>query len=130
MRRWLAILGLVAATASAHEVRPAYLELAERAPGEFDVLWKVPVLGGTPLAGEELPHQEEATKADANMMKTMPCGCPAPTMAQLSRGALPIHPSLPQNSRVVVPPRVERIFGAEIKRWTISTGPAGLEGWD
>ena len=59
MRRWLAIFGLVAATASAHEVRPAYLELTERAPGEFDVLWKVPVRGGAPLAGEELPDPQE-----------------------------------------------------------------------
>jgi hydrogenase/urease accessory protein HupE len=28
------------------------------------------------------------------------------------------------------PPRSERIFGAEIKRWKISTGPAGLDGWE
>ncbi len=29
----------------------------------------------------------------------------------------------------MVPPRVERIFGAEIKRWTIRV-PNGLEGWE
>lgn len=29
----------------AHEVRPAYLELRETAPGTYDVLWKVPALG-------------------------------------------------------------------------------------
>lgn len=29
----------------AHEVRPAYLELREQAPGEYSVLWKVPMRG-------------------------------------------------------------------------------------
>ncbi len=61
--RWVSLLTSVAtvlilalSSTSAHEVRPAFLELTERAPGEFDVLWKVPALGGAPLAGEELPH--------------------------------------------------------------------------
>ena len=61
MKRWLAIVLLfVALRVAAHEVRPAYLELTERAPGEFDVLWKVPALGGTPPPrhrhSAELPH--------------------------------------------------------------------------
>lgn len=131
MRRWLAIfLLLFALRANAHEVRPAYLELTERAPGEFDVLWKVPAMGGTPLAGEEIPHaQAVIAPADPNAPKTMPCGCPAPTAAQLSRGVTPIHPSLPKEAVIVAPPRVERIFGAEIKRWTIQV-PRGLEGWE
>src|SRR5688500_10963161 len=126
MRRWLAILvPLFAVTAPAHEVRPAFLELTERAPGEFDVLWKVPAMGGTPLAGEELPHPQPSLAADPNAPTTMPCGCPAPTAAQLSRGVLPIHPSLPKSAVMLSVPRTERIFGAEIKRWTISMGPAG-----
>jgi hypothetical protein len=29
----------------AHEVRPAYLEITEESPGEFDVLWKTPTRG-------------------------------------------------------------------------------------
>jgi hypothetical protein len=33
------------AAAVAHEVRPAYLELSEERPGEFSVLWKVPMQG-------------------------------------------------------------------------------------
>jgi hydrogenase/urease accessory protein HupE len=119
-----------ASSASAHEVRPAFLELAERAAGEFDVLWKVPAMGGTPLAGEELPHPQPSLVADPNAPATMPCGCPAPTAAQLSRGVLPIHPALPENAVMLSPPRSERIFGAEIKRWTISTGPRGLDGWE
>ncbi len=131
MRRWLAIFLLIfALRGHAHEVRPAYLELTERAPGEFDVLWKVPALGGTPLAGEEIPHEQAVVApADPNAPKTMPCGCPAPTAAQLSRGVTPIHPSLPKDAVIVAPPRVERIFGAEIKRWTIQV-PRGLDGWE
>jgi hydrogenase/urease accessory protein HupE len=132
MKRWLAIVGLVilALRANAHEVRPAYLELTERAPGEFDVLWKVPALGGTPLAGEEIPHEQPAVAAiDPGAPKTMPCGCPVPTTVELSRGVTPIHPSMPNDAVIVVPPRVERIFGAEIKRWTIRV-PYGLDGWN
>ncbi|MDQ3624389.1 MAG: hypothetical protein M3463_18170 [Verrucomicrobiota bacterium] len=56
MKRWLAILALIVGSASAHECGPLFSELTERVPGEFDVLWKVPAMGGTPLAGEELPH--------------------------------------------------------------------------
>ena len=33
----------------AHEARPAYLELKETAPGQFDVLWRTPVLSGMRL---------------------------------------------------------------------------------
>jgi hydrogenase/urease accessory protein HupE len=35
-----------AAPLAAHEMRPAYLELRERAADEYDVLWKVPALAG------------------------------------------------------------------------------------
>jgi hydrogenase/urease accessory protein HupE len=130
MKRWLAILGLIAAgIASAHEVRPAFLELTERASGEFDVLWKVPAMGGAPLAGEEIPHQQPALLDDPGAAQTMPCGCPAPTAAQLSRGVLPIHPSLPNGAETIAFPRTERLFGAEVKRWTIRV-PHGLEGWN
>jgi len=41
--------GLTASAASAHEARPAYLELRETAPGRFDVLWRTPVLAGMRL---------------------------------------------------------------------------------
>ncbi len=122
---------LTGAAAWAHEVRPAYLELTERSKNEFDVLWKVPAMGGTPLAGEEIPHELPlAAPTVPTATKAMPCGCPAPTAAQLSRGVLPIHPSMPKNAETISFPRVERLFGAEIKRWTIRTGPQGLEGWE
>lgn len=49
MRIWhllLVLLPLFAGvTATAHELRPAYLDLREVAPNEFTVLWKVPALG-------------------------------------------------------------------------------------
>lgn len=50
MERALVILTLLGVTvlgraAAAHEVRPAYLEIEESAPGRFDVLWKQPSRG-------------------------------------------------------------------------------------
>lgn len=41
-----AALLLAAGAANAHEVRPGYLELRETAPGVFEVLFKMPMLGG------------------------------------------------------------------------------------
>jgi len=38
-----------AARASAHEARPAYLEVKETAPGRYDLLWRTPVLSGMRL---------------------------------------------------------------------------------
>lgn len=126
MKRWLATFALLATAASAHEVRPAYFELTERGVGEFQVLWKVPAAGGTQLAGEEVSHPQPTAEAPRH---AMPCGCPVPTAAQLARGVLPIHPTLPQDCEIVAPPRVERLPGAELKRWTIRV-PRGLEGWE
>lgn len=54
MRRLAPLLVLLALLAPvravAHEVRPAYLELREEHPGEFNVLWKTPMLGERRLA--------------------------------------------------------------------------------
>jgi hypothetical protein len=46
-----ALLALLVAlpVARGHEVRPAYLELKETAPGQFSVLWRTPVLSGMRL---------------------------------------------------------------------------------
>ena len=44
-----AFLLLCTLLASAHEARPAYLELKETAPGQFAVLWRTPVLAGMRL---------------------------------------------------------------------------------
>lgn len=43
------LLWCLATTASAHEVRPAFLRATEIAPGEFKVVWKQPVLSGQRL---------------------------------------------------------------------------------
>ncbi|MDB6135278.1 MAG: HupE/UreJ family protein [Verrucomicrobiales bacterium] len=127
----LALLFLSVGWARAHEVRPAFLELKERAKGEFDVLWKVPAPGGMPLSGEDIPHEQPAPPAmDPNAPQTMPCGCPVPTAEQLARGMLPIHPVLPKGAEIIGFPRTERLFGAEIKRWTIRTTSRGLNGWE
>jgi hydrogenase/urease accessory protein HupE len=45
----VAYLLLAGAVASAHESRPAYLEIKETAPGQFSVLWHTPVLAGMRL---------------------------------------------------------------------------------
>ena len=42
-------LSAFAATARAHESRPAYLEIRETGPGRYDLLWKTPVLSGMRL---------------------------------------------------------------------------------
>ncbi len=50
--RWLAglMIALCAlASSRAHEIRPAYLDLRETAPGRYEVLWWTPVLSGMPL---------------------------------------------------------------------------------
>lgn len=47
---WLLLLfWLMDLTATAHESRPAYLELTETAVGRYDVLWRTPVLSGMRL---------------------------------------------------------------------------------
>ena len=49
LTRIVIALLLAASIASAHEARPAYLELKETAPGQFSVLWRTPVLAGMRL---------------------------------------------------------------------------------
>ena len=43
------VVGLLALAASAHEIRPALLEIKETRPGVFDVMWKVPARGSMVL---------------------------------------------------------------------------------
>jgi hydrogenase/urease accessory protein HupE len=50
--RCCALVVAAGATASADEIRPAYLELREEAPGEFGVLWQTPMQGDVRLALE------------------------------------------------------------------------------
>ena len=47
---WLFVCVLLAASAaSAHETRPAYLEIKETSPGQFLVLWRTPLMAGMRL---------------------------------------------------------------------------------
>lgn len=54
-RVWLMTAGVMLAflfafsSAHGHEIRPAYLELKETAPGQFSVLWRTPMLSGMRL---------------------------------------------------------------------------------
>lgn len=128
---WVAglVLVVVGRPVSAHEVRPAYLSLIETAGDRIDVVWKVPTRGGgVPLAGEDVPHTSAAPEPAAPAeQRTMPCGCPAPTAADSTFDALPIHAALPAEWRVVAAPRVEQLPGAVIRRWTVTASPASLE---
>src|SRR5262245_26703234 len=45
----LAALVMLSPTAHAHEVRPAYLQIDEIAPGRYQLLWRTPVLAGMRL---------------------------------------------------------------------------------
>lgn len=45
----LAAVFVLVTAASAHETRPAYLEIKETSPGQFSVLWRTPVLSGMRL---------------------------------------------------------------------------------
>ena len=54
MKRLFLALALGSTACLAHEVRPAYLEMQETAPGEFAVTWKTPMLGEARLALEPL----------------------------------------------------------------------------
>jgi hypothetical protein len=40
---------LAVPVARAHEIRPAYLDIREIAPGQYSVLWRTPVLSGMRL---------------------------------------------------------------------------------
>ncbi len=65
MKHWLPPLMLIsclllARNASAHEVRPAYLELRQTAPETYDVLWKVPALGDDRRLGVYVRFPSEA----------------------------------------------------------------------
>jgi hydrogenase/urease accessory protein HupE len=46
---WLFAGALAVPTAWAHEARPAYLEIKEKSPNQFSLLWRTPVLAGMRL---------------------------------------------------------------------------------
>jgi hydrogenase/urease accessory protein HupE len=46
---WVLCVVALAPAASAHDARPAYLQIQEITPGRYDVLWRIPVLSGMRL---------------------------------------------------------------------------------
>ena len=54
-------LAAFASGLSAHEVRPAYLELRETAPETYDVLWKVPARGGNMRLSLQIEFPSDTT---------------------------------------------------------------------
>jgi hydrogenase/urease accessory protein HupE len=70
--------------AHADEIRPAYLELREVAPGEFDVLWQTPMMGDARLdlepefSGEAVPVSPVVTRTvPGNAIRTWTLRAPA-----------------------------------------------------
>ena len=55
----LLIVGLLPMLASAHEMRPGYLEIRESGPDTYDVLWKVPALGDKLRLGLYLRFEDD-----------------------------------------------------------------------
>lgn len=60
----LVLAALLAVSAAwAHEVRPAYLEIKQTAPGQFSILWRTPLLSGMRLPVElKLPDDVQNVK--------------------------------------------------------------------
>jgi hypothetical protein len=124
MSRWRFLLALLVAgplalaPAFAHEIRPAYLEVTQTAPGDFEVLWKVPTRSeGVSSFGGEMPAAEDAASDLFSHSVPLPAGCLA--MPAVTLGVLPIHPCFPARLRPNAPPRVEALRGMQITRWTL-----------
>jgi hypothetical protein len=126
MKRALLISLLLAALAPAvfaHEVRPAYLELRQRGPETYDVLWKVPGLGQDLRLGiyVELPAGcTNVTEPRASMINDAFTERWSVTCAGgLSGGTIRIAGLVATMTDVLV--RVERLDGsAQIERLTPS----------
>jgi len=64
---------LLAAPATAHEMRPAYLDMQETRAEEFSVLWKVPARGDLRLGlYVELPQTAYPRRSRSGRSRRMP----------------------------------------------------------
>ena len=117
------LLAILATGASAHEVRPAYLELRETRPDTFDALWKVPGQGENLRLGlyVELPEgctnvtNPRATMVNSAFAERWTVKC----AAGLSGGTIHIAGLMATMTDVLV--RVERLDGsAQVTRLTSS----------
>jgi hydrogenase/urease accessory protein HupE len=71
--RLLVLLTLISIQASAHEIRPAYLEIREKSLHEFTVFWKQPTMGEfslhlNPKLGNWLADSTSKTSFDNNFL--------------------------------------------------------------
>ena len=73
----LAALCALASVASAHELRPAYLELRETAPGDYEVLWKTPMVGEARL--DLVPEFPSGARATSPVATRKPPGAAVQT---------------------------------------------------
>ena len=73
----LAALCALASVASAHELRPAYLELRETAPGDYEVLWKTPMVGDARL--DLVPEFPAGARATSPVATRRPPGAAVQT---------------------------------------------------
>ncbi len=73
----LAVMCALAPVATAHELRPAYLELRETAPGEYDVLWKTPMVGEARL--DLVPEFPDGARATSPVATRKPPGAAVQT---------------------------------------------------
>ncbi len=119
-----AVLAILATGASAHEVRPAYLELRQTGPDTYDALWKVPGQGENLRLGlyVELPEgctnvtTPRATMVDSAFAERWTVRC----AAGLVGGTIHIAGLMATMTDVLV--RVERLDGsAQLTRLTPST---------
>jgi len=89
----LVLLALVAGTASAHEIRPIYLQLEESAPGQVEVLLKLPLFRDRGIAaayavfppGCRESLRSPVREAEETAIQTWRLSCTGPLSGQIVR---------------------------------------------
>ena len=101
-----------AATAAAHEVRPAYLRIQQTAADQFDLLWRVPARGDLRLGiyvrlpehcanvGEPLAWQDEGTWVLAETLDVLERAMPESVRSLVQRKIDSPHPNPPTKAIV------------------------------
>ena len=100
--------------AAAHEVRPAYLEITETTQGEYDVIWKQPILDGRrlklePSFPEGCTRENERVSAPAATLITrwsMSCDLNSGTLAIEAKRAFRPGLEAPKSNRFITAPAV------------------------
>jgi hypothetical protein len=126
-----ALFAAFASVASAHEVRPAYLELHQTRADTYDALWKVPALGDDLRLGlyVQLPERcTEATKPRASVVANVYAERWTVTCAGGLTGGT-IHIAGLSGTMTDVLVRIERLDGTtQVARLTPSAASFVVEG--